>query len=43
MGDVILYGIAAMVLSIGLAALARQRCAAYAVVRPTRPERPRVR
>ena len=37
------YGIATMVVSIGVALFVRQRRAAYAVVRPARPARARVR
>ena len=43
MTQVITYGIAAIVVSIGAALLARSRRAAYVVVRQARPERSGVR
>ncbi|HQY57047.1 MAG: hypothetical protein WBB60_03170 [Nitrospira sp.] len=43
MTQVIAYGIAAIVVSIGAALLVRPRRAAYVVVRAARSERPRVR
>jgi len=42
MTQVIAYGIAAIVVSIGAALWARPRRAAYVMVRGARPERPRV-
>ncbi|MEK6803324.1 MAG: hypothetical protein AABZ34_11740 [Nitrospirota bacterium] len=42
MTQMIAYGIAAMVVSIGAALFVRQRRAAYVVVRYARSERPRV-
>lgn len=42
MTQMMAYGIAAMVVSIGAALFVRQRRAAYVVVRPARPERSRV-
>ena len=43
MTQMFVYGIAAIVVSVGAALFARQRRAAYAVVRPARPRRSRVR
>lgn len=43
MTQVIAYGIAPIVVSIGTALLVRPRRAAYVVVRAARSERPRVR
>lgn len=43
MTQVFVYGLVAIVVSIGTALFARQRRAAYAVVRPARPRRSRVR
>ena len=43
MTQMFVYGIAALVVSVGAALFARQRRVAYAVVRPARPRRSRVR
>jgi len=43
MTQMFVYGIAAIVVSVGAVLFARQRRVGYAVVRPARPRRSRVR